>query len=96
MVPFLKLMFLPVLNVLGPIIIGFSASMLIPLILSYWKNDGAHSGFELSFCITFGTGFVLWLLTRRFRRELIPRYGFLLVTLTWLLISFFDTIPLYV
>lgn len=96
MVPFLKLMFLPVLNVLGPIIIGFSASMLIPLILSYWKNDGAHSGFELSFCITFGTGFVLWLLTRRFRRELIPRDGFLLVTLTWLLLSFFATIPLYV
>ena len=46
--PVLRLMLLPVLNVLGPIIIGFSLSMLIPLALSLWKNDGASAGFELS------------------------------------------------
>ena len=39
--PVLRLMLLPVLNVLGPIIIGFSLSMLIPLALSLWKNDAA-------------------------------------------------------
>ena len=51
--PVLRLMLLPVLNVLGPIIIGFSLSMLIPLALSLWKNDGASAGFEIAFCITF-------------------------------------------
>ena len=50
--PVLRLMLLPVLNVLGPIIIGFSLSMLIPLALSLWKNDGASAGFEIVFCIT--------------------------------------------
>lgn len=41
--PVLRLMLLPVLNVLGPIIIGFSLSMLIPLALSLWKKDGASA-----------------------------------------------------
>ena len=53
--PVLRLMLLPVLNVLGPIIIGFSLSMLIPLALSLWKKDGASAGFEIAFCITFFT-----------------------------------------
>ncbi|MFQ7009060.1 MAG: hypothetical protein ACLRRK_11255 [Parasutterella sp.] len=67
--PVLRLMLLPVLNVLGPIIIGFSLSMLIPLALSLWKNDGASAGFEIAFCITFFTGLLMWLLTRRYKRE---------------------------
>lgn len=79
--PVLRLMLLPVLNVLGPIIIGFSLSMLIPLALSLWKKDGASAGFEIAFCITFFTGLLMWLLTRRYKRELIPRDGFLLVTM---------------
>ena len=51
--PILRLMLLPVLNVLGPIIVGFSFAMLIPLILSFWKEDGAFNGFLISFLITF-------------------------------------------
>ena len=94
--PVLRLMLLPVLNVLGPIIIGFSLSMLIPLALSLWKNDGASAGFETAFCITFFTGLLMWLLTRRYKRELIPRDGFLLVTMAWVLLALAATIPLYV
>ena len=94
--PVLRLMLLPVLNVLGPIIIGFSLSMLIPLALSLWKNDGASAGFEIAFCITFFTGLLMWLLTRRYKRELIPRDGFLLVTMAWVLLALAATIPLYV
>ena len=94
--PVLRLMLLPVLNVLGPIIIGFSLSMLIPLALSLWKKDGASAGFEIAFCITFFTGLLMWLLTRRYKRELIPRDGFLLVTMAWVLLALAATIPLYV
>ncbi|MVX55804.1 TrkH family potassium uptake protein [Parasutterella muris] len=94
--PVLRLMLLPVLNVLGPILVGFSLSMLIPLALSLWKNDGAEAGFEIAFCITFFTGLFLWLSTRRFKRELIPRDGFLLVTMAWVLLALAATIPLYV
>ena len=94
--PVLRLMLLPVLNVLGPIIIGFSLSMLIPLALSLWKKDGASAGFEIAFCITFFTGLLMWLLTRRYKRELIPRDGFLLVTMAWVFLALAATIPLYV
>jgi trk system potassium uptake protein TrkH len=94
--PILKLMLLPILNVLGPILIGFSLSMLFPLALSLWKQDGAHRGFELSFCITFLVGFILWAATRRYKRELIPRDGFLLVTMAWVSLALFASIPLYV
>lgn len=94
--PVLRLMLLPVLNVLGPILIGFSLSMLVPLALSLWKKDGAAAGFEIAFFITFVTGLLMWLLTRRYKRELIPRDGFLLVTMAWVLLALAATIPLYV
>lgn len=93
--PVLRLMLLPVLNVLGPIVIGFSLSMLIPMALSYWKADGALDSFVTSFLITFFSGFILWISTRSFKRELIPRDGFLLVTMAWVLLAFYATLPIY-
>ena len=90
-----RIIFLPVLNVLGPILIGFSLSMLVPLVLSWVKEDGAVLGFALSFAITFCTGLIFWLSTQRFRRELIPRDGFLLVTMAWILLSLAGSVPLY-
>ena len=56
----------------------------------------ASAGFEIAFCITFFTGLLMWLLTRRYKRELIPRDGFLLVTMAWVLLALAATIPLYV
>lgn len=77
MPPVLRLMILPVLNVLGPILLGFSLSMLIPLAVSLLKEDGAEAGFEVAFCVTFFTGLIIWIGTKNFKRELIPRDGFL-------------------
>jgi trk system potassium uptake protein TrkH len=44
--------------------------------------------------ITLGAGLVMSVTMRRFRRELQPRDGFLLVTLTWLLLPAFGALPL--
>ena len=45
--------------------------------------------------ITFGAGLVLFSVTRRrFRRELQPRDGFLLVTLVWSVLPAFGALPL--
>lgn len=90
-----RILFLPVLNVLGPILVGFSLSMLIPLLLSWVKNDGGFVGFAYAFVITFCTGIFFWFSTQKFKRELIPRDGFLLVTLAWLLLTISGSIPLY-
>jgi trk system potassium uptake protein TrkH len=44
--------------------------------------------------IAFGAGCVLWLGTRRFKRELKPRDGFVLVNLAWILMAAIATVPL--
>ncbi len=96
MTKILSLMILPILNMLGLVLVGFSFAMLIPLALSLWKADGASQGFEIGFLITFCVGVVLWFTTRTFKRELIPRDGFLLVTLSWVFLATVATIPLYI
>jgi trk system potassium uptake protein TrkH len=45
--------------------------------------------------VTFVAGVLMSLATRRFRRELQPRDGFLLVTLTWLVLPAFGALPLW-
>ncbi|MCD8339924.1 MAG: TrkH family potassium uptake protein [Burkholderiales bacterium] len=93
--PVLNLMILPVLNVLGLVIMGFSVAMLIPTLLAVWRQDGAGPGFIVGFLTTLLSGLVIWFCTKSFKRELIPRDGFLLVTLAWVSLAFFSTIPLY-
>lgn len=90
-----RLMLFPVLNVLGMIVAGFSLTTLIPYVLSLWKEDGASEGFLITFCIAFFTGVSVWFLTRSFKRELIPRDGFLLVTLAWVSLAVISSVPLY-
>ena len=51
-------------------------------------------GIPLGFAATAASGGLLWLLTRRHRRELLPRDGFLLVGLTWLTLPAFGALPL--
>lgn len=92
--PALRRTLLPVLNVLGPIVVIFSFTMLVPLVVSEWLADGASRGFELSFGITLAVGLAMTLVTRRARRELMPRDGFLLVTLVWTVLPTLATLPL--
>ncbi len=43
--------------------------------------------------ITSGTGAVLWLLTRKAERNIGKREGYIIVTVTWLVISLFGSLP---
>jgi len=85
---------LPILNVLGAVLMLFSITFLMPLLPALWFKDGSARAFVESALITLGTGFLLWLGTRRFKRELKARDGFLLVSLLWTVIAAFSTIPL--
>jgi trk system potassium uptake protein TrkH len=84
----------PIVNVLGAAIAVFAAAMLAPLALAHLRNEGATTAYDEAFLITFASGATLWLTTRRFRRELQPRDGFLLVTLIWTVLPAFATLPL--
>lgn len=88
--------FFAVANVLGKMILAFGFTMLAPLCLSLWTNDGARSAFNEAILITTGAGLILWLSTRRYRREMQVRDGFLLVVLVWSVLPAFAMLPLLI
>jgi trk system potassium uptake protein TrkH len=85
---------LPILAVLGGILMVFSATMLVPLAFAYFGNDSGLAAYDGAIAITFGAGLLLFAAFRRYRRELQPRDGFLLVSLVWTVLPAFGTLPL--
>lgn len=83
----------PVLHVLGLVSLIFSFTMLAPLATAFFAHDAAQFAFDESFALTLATGFLLWLVGRRWRRELKVRDGFLLVILVWTGLPAFATLP---
>ncbi|HUX30766.1 MAG TPA: TrkH family potassium uptake protein [Thiobacillus sp.] len=83
----------PLLHVLGPVILIFSFAMLAPLATAFFAHDAAQHAFDESFVVTLAAGFVLWLVGRRWQRELKVRDGFLLVLLVWTGLPAFATLP---
>ena len=85
---------LPVSHVLGGMLMFFSIAYLMPIASSVIYDDGTLINFVDAMAISFAAGLVLWLVTRRHKRELKPRDGFLLVTLAWILMAAIATLPL--
>lgn len=85
---------LPLLNVLGATVAVFAVTMLAPLAVAFFYDEEVLIAYDTAFAITFVSGAALWLATRRFRRELLPRDGFLLVSLVWSVLPAFATLPL--
>jgi trk system potassium uptake protein TrkH len=87
---------LAVAHVLGLMMAFFGLLYLLPIAWSLGVQDGAVMDFVIAGAINAGAGLAVALGTRRFRRELKPRDGFLLVTLSWVLMSASATIPLMI
>ncbi len=87
--------FAPVLNVLARIMVGYSLMFLVPLGWA-WTLDHVllRDVWLISMAATLVAGALLWLLTSRNRRELLPRDGFLLVNLVWLVLPACSAVPL--
>ena len=79
---------------MGMLLGSFSVTYTLPIATSLICDDGAlrHFIIALGCCLLAGVG--LWWPTRRYRRELQPRDGFLLVTLAWVLMAAIATVPL--
>jgi len=84
----------PILNIMGAAIAVFAATMLAPLAVAFLDAEAVLIAYDTAFLVTFISGASLWLATGRFRRELRPRDGFLLVTLIWTVLPAFATLPL--
>jgi len=87
---------LPVVHILSKVLMLFAFAFLLPLGVSFAQTDGAQLAYDEAFLATFLCGAVLWLLSRRGRRELQTRDGFLLVVLIWAVLPVFSAIPLLV
>jgi trk system potassium uptake protein TrkH len=85
----------PVLAVLARALGGFALAYLVPLAWALSADEhGSAVVWSLGFCGTLTAGWLLARATRRHRRELQPRDGFLLVTLVWVVLSVCAAVPL--
>jgi trk system potassium uptake protein len=85
---------LPVVHILSKVLMLFSAAFLLPLAVSLALEDGAHRAYDEAIVVTFLGGLLLWLFSRRGKRELHTRDGFLLVVMIWAILPLFSAIPL--
>ena len=85
----------PALALLSRIMMAFAFANLVPLGWDWFEDGGRlRAVWAGSFGLTLGAGVVLWALTRSYTRELMPRDGFLLVNLVWVVLTAFAAIPL--
>lgn len=79
---------LAIVNVLGSLLALFAAYYLLPLgtALLYGETAQLHA-FAIPAGVTLVTGLALMAATRRWRAELKPRDGYLLVSLSWLILT---------
>ena len=85
---------LPVLHVLSVVILIFALFLVFPLAWSFILADAAQTAYDEALVLTASAGVLLWAITRKHRRELQPRDGFLLVALVWTVLPAFATLPL--
>ena len=84
-----------VLRILGLLLMLFSVTMLLPILVSIGFNDQAWFSFVEGFAYTFFSGLVIWFSFRNSRKDLRLRDGFLIVALFWTVLGTFGALPLY-
>jgi trk system potassium uptake protein TrkH len=83
-----------ILNFTGVVTIFLSFFMLVPIAVSLFYKQGDTVPLIGSFLITGISGITLYLITGKHKRdEIRHREAFLIVTLTWLIMSFFGSLP---
>ncbi len=89
-------LWLPALSVFSRVLLAFSPTFLVPMAWAWFHDQDHHVLiWVVGFVAAVVCGWGLWLLTRRHRRELLPRDGFLLVNLVWVVLPAFAAAPLY-
>ncbi|MGA0572242.1 TrkH family potassium uptake protein [Variovorax sp. VNK109] len=82
----------PVLRVFGILLTFFSASLLLPMAVAWQERLSWAYAWPMGLGMVLG--FLLWRGLKRYRQELQPRHGVMLVTLTWVLLPLAASLPL--
>lgn len=85
--------YLVILRILAAVVALSGLIMLPPLMLSLALDDGIAGCFAHSLIACVSIGAALWIPARHARQELRMRDGFLVVTLTWVLVSLACALP---
>lgn len=81
------------IRVVGLLSIGFSLTMLPPILVSLWYQDHQGVHFLKAFAVAFSCGAVAWLTTRHRDATLRRRDGFVVVALFWVALSLLGALP---
>lgn len=84
-----------IFKILGLLLMIFSLTLIPPIIVAYIYDNGGLKEFSLSLIFLLFTGLMMWYPTRKNKRELKIRDGFLIVVMFWTVLGFVGAIPLY-
>lgn len=80
---------------IGLLLIIFSTTLFMPLLVSYLYQDNNEHLFWKSFLIILTIGSLLWLPFRNEKRQLCHRDGFVIVALFWMIIGTIGAVPFF-
>lgn len=80
-------------RILGILLMVFSVTMLPPMLVSIWYDDGAYTSFLIAFIIILMVGAVCWIMVRDQTRELRLRDGFMVVVMFWTVLGIAGSLP---
>ncbi len=81
------------LRILGIMLMLFSLSLMAPMFMAFFTDDGMLAGFLFALGITLASGFIIWLPNRNVKHELRARDGFMVTSLFWIVLGLFGALP---
>jgi trk system potassium uptake protein TrkH len=87
--------FLTIQRILGILLSLFSITMIPPILVSLWYQDGAFQAFFTAFLLLLATGILFWLPVRQHRKELKIRDGFIVVVMFWVTLGISGALPFF-
>jgi len=80
-------------RIIGLLVISFSLTLLPPMLVSLWYQDGGLKAFIIAFIFMFGIGVIFWLPSRHHKKELHLHDGFLITVVFWTVLSMVGALP---
>lgn len=86
---------LTIQRILGILLSLFSITLLPPIAVSLFYDDGSLQAFVTAFVLLLVAGFLIWLPVRKHRKELKIRDGFLVVVMFWITLAISGALPFF-
>lgn len=88
-----KLNFKIIFHFMGLLLLFNGLSMLVTSGVSVYYNDGAFGGIIRSALISICIGMLVFMLTRKHKKEIKKRAGYIIVTFGWIIMAFSGSLP---